>query len=70
MELIKLDDDRFLVKDSCGKILSKKEVAIVDIESNKCVKGLYKGINKNDVQSNNIEETESTNKPNNESECN
>lgn len=51
MDLIKLDEDRFLVKDSGGKIISKEDVVIMDIESNKCVKGLYKGIRKNESRS-------------------
>lgn len=51
MDLIKLDEERFLVKDSGGKIISKEEVIIMDIESNKCVKDLYKGIRKNESRS-------------------
>lgn len=42
-EFIKLDNDRYLIKNSNGKIVSKKDVIIHDIESNKCVKDLYKG---------------------------
>lgn len=42
-EFIKIDEDRFLVKNSNGTIVSKKDVVIQDIESNECVKNLYKG---------------------------
>lgn len=63
MELIKLDDDRYFVKDSQGKILSKKEVIILDIESDKCVKGLYKGILKNANKS--VKKTKQSSKSNN-----
>ena len=60
MKLIKLDENRFLVKDSGGRILSKKDLIIMDIESDKCVKGLYEGILKN--ESNTIKKTKQTNK--------
>lgn len=60
MDLIKLDEERFLVKDSGGKIISKKDVIIMDIESNKCVKDLYKGIRKNESKSKPIKKTKQT----------
>ncbi len=40
MKFIKLDENRYLVKDSNGKIVSKREVAEADIVSNDCVKDL------------------------------
>lgn len=40
MKFIKLDENRYLVKDSNGKIVSKREVAEADIVSNDCVKDM------------------------------
>ena len=68
MELIKLDEDRFLVKDSGGKIISKEDVVIMDIESNKCVKDLYKGIKKNESKSKSIKKTKQTDSTDNKQE--
>ena len=39
-KFIKLGEDRYLVKDSNGIIVSKKEVAEEDITSNDCVKDM------------------------------
>lgn len=39
-KFIKLGNDRYLVKDSNGIIVSKKEVAEEDITSNDCVKDM------------------------------
>lgn len=39
-KFIKLGEDRYLVKDSNGIIVSKKEVAEEDIISNECVKDM------------------------------
>ena len=41
-KFIKLGEDRYLVKDSNGIIVSKKEVAEEDITSNECVKDMVK----------------------------
>lgn len=68
MDLIKLDDERFLVKNSGGKIVSKEEVIIMDIESNECVKDLYKGIKKNESKSKTVKETEQTDSTDNKQE--
>lgn len=65
-EFIKLDDDRYLVKNSNGKIVSKKDVIIQDIESNKCVKDLYKGEIKNESKP--IKKTKQVNTTDNKSE--
>lgn len=45
MKFIKLSEDRYLVKDSNGKIVSKKEVTEADIVSNECVKDLVENGN-------------------------
>ena len=39
-KFIKLGEERYLVKDSNGIIVSKKEVAEEDITSNECVKDM------------------------------
>ena len=62
MKFIKLDENRYLVKDSNGKIVSKKEVAEADITSNECVKDLVE--NGSAV----IKKTKSTKRTNNKTE--
>lgn len=59
MKFIKLSEDRYLVKDSNGKIVSKKEVAEADIVSNECIKDLVENGNST------IEETKQTKRTNN-----
>ena len=59
MKFIKLSEDRYLVKDSNGKIVSKKEVTEADIVSNECVKDLVENGNST------IEETKQTKRTNN-----
>ena len=44
-KFIKLGNDRYLVKDSNGIIVSKKEVAEEDITSNECVKDMVENGN-------------------------
>ena len=61
MKFIKLSEDRYLVKDSNGKIVSKKEVAEADIVSNECAKDLVENGNST------IEETKQTKGTNNKS---
>lgn len=65
-EFIKLDDDRYLIKNSNGKIVSKKDVIIQDIVSNECVKDLYKGELKSESKP--IKKTKQVNTTNNKSE--
>lgn len=62
-EFIKLDEDRYLVKNSNGKIVSKKDIIIQDVESNECVKDLYKGKLKDESKP--IKETKQVNTTNN-----
>ena len=61
MKFIKLSEDRYLVKDSNGKIVSKKEVAEADIVSNECIKDFVENGNST------IEETKQTKGTNNKS---
>ena len=61
MKFIKLSEGRYLVKDSNGKIVSKKEVAEADIVSNECIKDLVENGNST------IEETKQAKGTNNKS---